>query len=347
MFWIIGGNYLFHRLASTTDWAFFNVISTQLTHVQWDGFHAYDLIFPLFMFTSGVSLTLSIGNRDITPVFRLQFLIKAAKRAAIFVVLGVIYNFSWSFDPDRFRLASVLGQIGIAYLFSAILFLYIRPLTGRLIGLAAILLVVAILQLAIPVPGYGAGVMTPEGIINGWIDRTYLPGLLYGGTFDPEGILCIFSSTSVTFIGALAGSVFLKNQHHNPLKIIIFCLMSGTILIILSLMMEDYYPMIKAAWTVPFNLLVAGLSLLFLAVFYGIIDVLHYQRWAAFFTVIGMNSIAIYIGARFLSSPIFKMTLSGGPFDGPYLALMVIVMVIFLEWLVLRYCYQKGWFLKV
>ena len=50
-------------------------------------------------------------------------------------------------------------------------------------------------------------------------------------------------------------------------------------------------PIIKNMWTSSFMLLCAGWSLVFLAVFYLIIDVLGVWRWSFFFIVIGMNPI--------------------------------------------------------
>ncbi|MBP8304498.1 MAG: DUF5009 domain-containing protein, partial [Phycisphaerae bacterium] len=60
MFWIIGGDRLFHALAEYTDWGPLRTLSqVQLEHVVWEGFRAYDLIFPLFLFLSGVTLPLT------------------------------------------------------------------------------------------------------------------------------------------------------------------------------------------------------------------------------------------------------------------------------------------------
>ena len=41
----------------------------------------------------------------------------------------------------------------------------------------------------IPVPGYGAGVLTLEGNLAGYIDRIILPGRLIQGIFDENGLV--------------------------------------------------------------------------------------------------------------------------------------------------------------
>ena len=63
MFWIIGGGALIHSLAKATDWHVLNLFSNQLSHVKWNGFHFYDLIFPMFMFVSGMAIPFSLGRK--------------------------------------------------------------------------------------------------------------------------------------------------------------------------------------------------------------------------------------------------------------------------------------------
>ena len=57
MFWIMGAEEIFHALYRVTGSPFWGTISTELTHPDWNGFHFYDLIFPLF-FLSPVLLPL-------------------------------------------------------------------------------------------------------------------------------------------------------------------------------------------------------------------------------------------------------------------------------------------------
>ena len=50
MFWIMGGEGIFVTLAALTGWPVLQWWAGQLDHVPWHGFHAYDMIFPLFLF---------------------------------------------------------------------------------------------------------------------------------------------------------------------------------------------------------------------------------------------------------------------------------------------------------
>src|SRR6188768_2421774 len=68
MFWIIGADALVYALnrmrhggaaAEATGAKTFTLtgfLADQLEHVDWAGFHFYDMIFPLFVFIMGVSL---------------------------------------------------------------------------------------------------------------------------------------------------------------------------------------------------------------------------------------------------------------------------------------------------
>ena len=207
MFWIIGGDAFFRSLAEVTNWGWAKSWAVQLEHVEWAGFHFYDLIFPLFMFISGVAIPLSLLAKAETAADKRPITIKLVKRALLLVLLGFVYNHLTDLQFASQRYASVLGQIGLAYLFAALIMLNVRSLKGRLAALAGILAGYAAVQLLVPVPGIGAGILTPEGTINGWVDRLLLPGRLYDKIFDPEGILCILSATSVTLMGGLAGLV--------------------------------------------------------------------------------------------------------------------------------------------
>ncbi|HYA49420.1 MAG TPA: DUF5009 domain-containing protein, partial [Burkholderiales bacterium] len=212
MFWIIGGDAFFRTLAKVTGWGWAVQWAAQLEHVEWQGFHFYDLIFPLFMFISGVALPFSLLAKAEAGADKKKLYTKLVRRALLLVVLGFVYNHVLDLDFHNQRYASVLGQIGLAYLFAAIIMLNVKSFKGRLAVLAGILGGYAAIQLLVPVPGIGAGVLTPAGTINGFIDRLLLPGRLYDKIFDPEGILCILSATSVTLMGGLAGSFLRRGK---------------------------------------------------------------------------------------------------------------------------------------
>src|SRR5690606_18337287 len=123
MFWIMGADTIVHRLAKATDSSFWNVISIQMEHPQWNGFHFYDLIFPLFLFLAGVATPYSVGRKVENGVPRNKLLFMVIKRGLILVLLGVIYNNGLKLQPlSEIRFGSVLGRIGLAYMFANIIY---------------------------------------------------------------------------------------------------------------------------------------------------------------------------------------------------------------------------------
>ncbi len=348
MFWIMGGSAIFIHLAKASGSEGFMALTRQLHHVAWEGFHFYDLIFPLFMFISGVAIPYSILAKKERGIERGVLFRRLFRRVTLLILFGIFYNgvFQHGFaDP---RIASVLGQIGLAWFFASLILLYTRTWRARFLWLAGIWAFIAVLQLLVPVPGYGAGVLTPEGSINAWIDQHFLPGHLYGGTYDPEGLLCIVSATTVTLLGALAGGILRDGTAASGRKSLLLT-GAGTLLVVTAILLHPHYPIIKKNWTVPFDMLTAGLSFLLLALFYYIIDVKKWERWSFFFRVIGLNSITIYMLHRMVdwqaTSSFFlgSFALLLGDYGPALLALGVVT----LEWLVLLYLHRNRIYLRV
>lgn len=354
MFWIIGGGSLIVALSKALEWGWLKVVADQMSHVRWEGFHFEDLIFPLFMFISGVAIPYSVTSKIEKGGSRSQLFRKAARRGLILVILGILYNGALQKGFTNMRIPSVLGQIGIAYFFAATIVIYTNSMKSRIIWLLGILLSIAVLQLGVPVPGAGAGLLDPVNGINAWLDRLLIPGRLHGTTFDPEGLLCSISAISVTLMGALAGGILRDGQPASARKASVLAV-TGASLVVVALLFSTFYPIIKAAWTVPFDMLTAGISFMLLALFYFTIDVKNWHKeclWGIgtykvfFFKVIGMNSITIYLACR-----IFDFRDAAAFFVGflePALGNWIIILGgITLEWLFLHFLYKKNVFLRV
>ncbi len=95
---------------------------------------------------------------------------KAAVRSLVFVLLGIVYNNKFSLDFVSMRYYSVLGTIGFGYFVASVLYLY-SGLKGRISCLIFVLFGTWAMMTLIPVPGFGAGVFTPEDHFAGYIDR--------------------------------------------------------------------------------------------------------------------------------------------------------------------------------
>jgi predicted acyltransferase len=126
--------------------------------------------------------------------------------------------------------------------------------------------------------------------------------------------------------------------------------MVGVAFIILALIWNFDFPINKNLWTSSFVLTVGGISLLLMALFYYIIDVLGYKGWAFFFKVIGMNSILIYISHVFISWKYTNNGLFGWLFElvnDPWKLVVSAVTLLLVKWLFLYILYKKKTFLRV
>lgn len=345
MFWITGGGALAIAIAQFTgaDW-----LANQMHHVEWEGFHFYDLIFPLFMFIAGVAIPLSVKSKLEKNFPKRKLFWKAFKRLVILILLGILYNGTFRSGFSDGRIASVLGQIGIGYFFAALIVIYFKSFRSRIIWLAGILAGFGIIQLLIPVPGFGAGVLTPEGCINGYIDSFLLPGRMYGGTFDPEGILCSLSATGITLMGTIAGNI-LRRKSNTDWQKIGYLAAWGAGSIVLALALSTFYPIIKSCWTSTFNLLTGGISFLLMALFYLIIDHLGIHKVFFYFRVIGMNSIFVYLATRIINFQRISEFFFGWlakPF-GENSDFVILLGSLLIIWLALYYMYKKKIFLRV
>ncbi len=346
MFWITGGGML---AIAVSNLAGLEWLEIQMHHVKWEGFRFLDLIFPLFMFISGVAIPFSITAKLEKNIPRKKLFRKIFKRLIVLILLGILYNGAFrKAGLTDIRIPSVLGQIGIAYFFSALIVMYSPSFPGRFIWLATILLIIGVVQLLVPVPNVGAGGLTPEGCINGYIDRLLVPGKLYGGSFDPEGILCSLSATGITLMGTIAGHILRKKQTSDWQKLG-YLVLAGVSEISLALVLSSFYPIIKSCWTSTFNLLAGGISFLLLSLFYLIIDHWGFKSWAFYFRVIGMNSIFVYILTQivdFNRITDFFLGWLAKPL-GDRGNLIMIIGNLIIVWLILFYMYRKKIFFRV
>ncbi len=351
MLWIIGGDFFLISLAKWSDVGWLKTLAEQMNHVKWIGFHFYDLIFPLFMFISGIAITLSVKSRLILKTSKSELVKKALYRMVILVSLGILYNGAFRDGFANARYVSILGQIGIAYFFASLIIIFSRSFKTSLFWLSGILIGIVFIQLFVPVPGIGAGVLTPEGHINGYVDRLLLPGrLAYGnGTFDALGIISTISAIAITLMGTGAGYILQlgKLTEYQKAGILVG---TGFSLLVFGLFASPFYPVIKQCWTTTYSLIAGGISFLLIALFYLIIDVWGYQKWSFFFRVIGMNSVFIYLFVRiapvdnimefFIGWIIKAMGEDSGQVIKALGALTG-------EWLLLYYMYRKKIFIKV
>ncbi|MDP4151782.1 MAG: DUF5009 domain-containing protein [Bacteroidota bacterium] len=362
MFWIMGAEEIFHSLAKATGSPFWGTIANQFTHPDWNGFHFYDLIFPLFLFIAGVATPYSVGRDLERGVPRRRLLARVVRRGLILIVLGIIYNNGLELHPlSQIRFASVLGRIGVAYMFANIIYLYAAPKRREpymapkrrelymAIWFAGLLIGYWLLMALNSAPGFPRGDLSMQGNFASYIDRMVLPGKLYLGIHDPEGLFSTIPAIATGLLGILAGS-YLRQASRPEARLAGRLALTGLLFIGLALAWNPLFPINKNLWTSSFVLTTGGLSLILMAIFYYVIDVRGVKKWAFFFRVIGMNSILIYMSGHFIDWDYMNT----GFFEwlnqwvsNPWNALVMAITYIGLKWLFLYFLYRKKVFLRV
>ena len=292
MLWIIGASVAAEELSKVVQTPLMRSVGTQFQHVRWEGFRFEDLVFPMFVFIVGVSLVFSLGKQLRTrghggAVKRILL------RSLILYVLGIIYSGGLSHGLDSVRLFGVLQRIALCYLFTGLMFCFFRV---RGLVAATVLLLVGYwaLMTFVPVPGIEPHSFAERRNLANYIDAHYLPGHKYNGDHDPEGILSTLPAIASCLLGVFAG-LLLKGDRVKPYSKVAILLLAGAASLGLGFAWGIQFPIIKKLWTSSFVLVAGGYSAILLGLFYLVLDVWKWRRWAAPFVWIGMNAIALYM----------------------------------------------------
>jgi len=298
MFWIAGGGPFVMAICRLFSNPLPPWLERQFDHVEWVGFVGWDLIMPLFLFIVGVAMPFSIGKRVERGDRRGSIYGKVIYRVALLWVLGTIaQGHLLAFDLHNLQLYSnTLQSIAAGYLISSIALVEL-PVRWQTALWGALLVGYWALMRFIPVPGHGAGVFTPDGNLAMYIDKALL-GHFQDGT-PYTWILSSVAFGAQVLMGVLAGHL-LRSKLAGTRKALLLagagvgCLLAGWL-------WSFIFPIIKHLFTSSMVLWAGGWCLLLLALFFYVIDVLGYRRWAFFFTVIGMNAIVAYLAPDFFN----------------------------------------------
>jgi len=328
-------------------------LATTMGHAKWHGFTHHDTIFPLFLFLAGMSFPFSYAKQVSSGVPTRKIYLKIVKRAIILICLGVVYNGFFKLDFEKLRICSVLGRIGLAWMCAAILYINFKPKT-RAIICAAILVGYWLLIRFVPAPDTpGADPLSMQGNLIGYIDRLITPGrLIYdGGRFDPEGLLSTIPAVVSAMLGIFTGEfVRIPEEKISGARKTLYMAGAAAGMLAVGLLWSIDFPLNKMLWSSSFVLVVGSYCLGMFALFYYIIDVRKWQKWTTFFTVIGMNSITIYMAQKIFSfSSINKFFFGGLAARLPeqWADVLLDFGYVAICWLFLYFLYKKKTFLKI
>ena len=348
MLFIMGGQGLVCAIAGALG---FDGFESAFDHAAWHGLHFMDLVFPLFLFMAGASFPFSCAKSRARGLGGGRIALRSLKRGLILVFLGLCCGKLLTFDPGRIRVWSVLGRIGVAWTIAA--WLYLSCGAKARIGIAAgILASVTLFTMFVTAPGAAAPVdpFSPEGNFGCWLDRTLTAGHTYRPLFDPEGFAGLLPSVVTAMLGMFAGEIVRRGGSAATGAKALWLLVAGCSCLAAGLALSLAFPINKALWSPSFTLVAGGISFAAFAAFYWIVDVLELRKWAVFFSVIGMNSITIYMAQRVIGFRQARDFLFGGLaslFPGEWQAAVLQAGYIAVCWLFLYFLHRKRVYLKV
>ena len=253
----------------------------------------------------------------------------------------------------------MLQRIAVVYFLTSVLVLFTGRVV-RIIATAALLIGYWLLMKYVPVPGYGPGVLTMDGNLVGYIDRSLIYNHLWiAHRFDPEGILSTIPSIATCLLGVFTGEWMCSERAHAP-KVV--GLLIGSIAgLVAGDVWNIWFPINKMIWTSSYVLFTAGFALFVFAVCYWIIDVRGWKVWAIPFLIFGVNPLAIYFLASFAETALYvhhvgkdsiKAVLYGklfaSAFSNPYIAsLSWSISFVLVFFLVAWFMYRKRIFIRI
>lgn len=171
LFLLVGLEAVMHHLSSAVNTPCFHSFMWCFSHVDWEGFSTWDMIMPLFMFMSGITIPFALSRykdaKDKSLIYR-----RILKRVVLLWIFGMMCQGNlFGLNPERiYFYSNTLQAIATGYLISSLLYLHTSIRTQIIIAVALLLSFWGAMEF-ITINGYGGGNYTPDGNLAEWIDR--------------------------------------------------------------------------------------------------------------------------------------------------------------------------------
>ena len=359
LFFLMAVGPLVRRLINTLDIAWLNDCYWLFDHAAWEGFSPWDIIMPLFIFMTGITIPFAMGRLREERNYR-SALWRITKRVALLWLFGMICQGRLlNLDFERIYLYSnTLQAIAVAYAVSALAFLFTRLRTQIIIAISLLLGYWGAMEF-ISVGEFGGGDYSTTHNLAEWVDQTVLGRFRDGAkvvdgviVFDPKyhytWILSSLNFVVTGMLGLFAG-VIAKSQMTERRKLWWFAGL-GVAMVAAGLVWSIWHPIIKCIWSSSMTLFSGGICYLLLWLCYYLIDYKGYRRGLTLFKVYGMNSIAAYMMPKFIKMRAISTALLFGTaqyLGDDWYALLIAFVNVVLSYLLLYYMYKHKIFLKV
>ncbi len=271
----------------------------QLDHAEWEGLRLWDMVMPLFLFMSGVTMPYSLPKYK-TQNGNLKVWVRVVKRFLLLFLLGMLVQGNiLALDPNRVYIYSnTLQAIAVGYLLAVPMVLYLSP-KWQIVAIVALLVLYS-------VPMHLHGDWSAQGNFAAIVDKAVLGrfrdgsvvtadgGVQFAAWYDYSWLWSSLTFCCTVALGSLAGYLT-KNGNDNRRLVAKRLLLAAVLLITLGLLAGLWQPIVKRIWSASFTLYSAGWSFLLLALFYWWIDVKGHTKGWGWLLYFGCNAITAYI----------------------------------------------------
>lgn len=287
-----------------------------LLHAQWNGITATDLVFPFFLYIVGVSIVLAFSKRITEGTDKKLLYRKVLIRSLKIFAVGIFLNLFSRFDFANLRVTGVLQRISVVFFVCSILYLHFNWKSLAKIG-AGILILYWIIMAFFPVPGLDKPSLEPGENIAAWIDSYLLPGRMWQGTWDPEGLFSTLPSIVTGITGMLTGLLIIGSLSLERKIIWIFTL--GFLTFVGGSIWDWFFPINKNIWTSSFVLYTSGAAAMTLGTCIFIVDMIKIDSWTRPGRIFGANAITVYVFAGMLPALLSNVQFGGNSFNSLFM----------------------------
>lgn len=345
---IIGETGFFVKLYHASSNWFTQVLSVQFEHSEWQGLTFWDVILPAFMTMAGTAMAFSYKKQQVSGYTWKQSFLKVLRRSSWLLFWGILI-YSVRDEHLNWQLSNVLTQLAFTTLiaFSVIN----KPARFQFIISMLCLLVPEILFRSIHIPGFD------QPFVEFHNFGSYINKIL-GIKIDSQhktNFINFITSGAHTIWGVMAGQLLFSDK--SSTRKFLYLVSTGLLAIFagLTLDLTGITPMLKWISTSSFVMVTGGITLIIFGLCYEWIDVRKHNNYLKFFTIVGMNSIFIYlffifIGDKWLNGYmeiLCSQLLNFVNIPLPAGAAISCIVVFTLEWYLCYWLYKRKIFFKL
>ncbi len=339
------------KIADNPAW---EPLARQFTHVPWEGVSFWDLIMPLFMFMSGITIPFSMSKYKREEKTDHRFYLRLLKRFAVLFFLGwIVQGNLLALDPACFHLyANTLQAIAVGYVVTVLCFVRL-PLRGQIGAMALFFFAYLLVFSTVGKMDYEPGTNIAEEI-----DRCVLGRLRDGVLVNDDGcwdfdpnyhytwILSSLNFVVTVMLGCFAGQILRMPVKES--QRLTRLLGVGVILTAVALAMTPVFPLIKHIWSSSMTLFYGGVCFLLMGLFYYVVDMKGIRFGIGWLKYYGMNSLVAYclffvVDFRSISHSLF---FGLEQWMGAYYPLIGVCFQSFAVWWIVKRLYDLRLFFK-